>query len=412
MYLLFKEILAGKTRLFLTILAIAWATTTITFMLAVGEGLRLTLGNTTSSIGKNFMVVMGGQTSSTHEGHLPNQPVRLTPQDLAHIRQGIPNIQIMPEYQWTAAISYQGQSLTKSISAVYPDFAHLRNLSVQTGGRFIDDIDIKENRRVIVIGTEFAKEVLQDIHLNQLLGKILIIDQKPFKIIGVLAEKPPIGFYQMPDNYLAWIPASTYIIEKKPEEISNFLIFPQPNSQNENLKKQIIQLIASHHHLDPEDQNILNILDIQKRQQETQSALKGTEIFLGIVGAMTLVVAGVGIANVMFISVRRTTREIGIRMAIGARSGQILWRYITEALIATFVGGAIGITLAYGLVWGISQLPMDNPMFKYIGKPMPIFSFTVVGIVITTLGLVGLLAGFFPAKRAAAIDPAEALRHE
>jgi putative ABC transport system permease protein len=178
------------------------------------------------------------------------------------------------------------------------------------------------------------------------------------------------------------------------------------------LQKQLTSLVARYNGVDPQDETILTIVDIHDMQQKIQTTLNGTEIFLGIVGAMTLVVAGVGVANVMFISVKRATREIGIRMAVGARAWQILWHYIVEALVTTFIGGVIGISLAALLVWAVKQIPIDNEIFQFFGKPMPVLSGLVMVVVIITLGITGLLAGFFPAWRAANVNPVEALRHE
>ena len=136
------------------------------------------------------------------------------------------------------------------------------------------------------------------------------------------------------------------------------------------------------------------------------------ELFLGIVGGLTLIIAGIGIANVMFASVKKATRDIGIRMAVGARTDQILIHYIFEALFATLIGGTLGFVIAWSVVKGIGLIPISSDILIQMGKPKPVLSLTVIIVVMITLGLVGFLAGFFPARKASLINPAEALRHD
>lgn len=408
-----QDMRTAKTRLVLTMLAIAWATATITFMLSVGEGLRASLGAVASNAGKPFLVVSGGVTSSSRQGQTINQPVTITEEDFRNIKQAFPHIKIIPEYTFSAKSRYLDKTDNQEVSAVYPEYATLRNVAVQPGGRFIDELDIQANRHVIVLGADVAKKLAAATDQpTSLVGKTIFIDQQPFQIIGISTKKLGMIAYQMPDDYRAWVPASTYIIDKRPAEISHLLVFYPGQSSTSSLQKQLTSLIARYNGVDPQDETILTIIDIHKIQQEMRVALNGTEIFLGIVGAMTLVVAGVGVANVMFISVKRATREIGIRMAVGARAWQILWHYIVEALVTTFIGGVIGISFAVLLVWAVKQIPIDNEMFQFVGKPMPVLSGLVMVVVIITLGITGLLAGFFPAWRAANVNPVEALRHE
>ena len=140
--------------------------------------------------------------------------------------------------------------------------------------------------------------------------------------------------------------------------------------------------------------------------------LAGRRIVLGVSGALTLIVAGVGIANVMYVSVTNATRDIGIRLAVGARGYQILSQYILEALVATAVGGAVGIAASSLLVFGVGLIPMEADFFRFVGKPVPMLSLTVAVIVVAVLGVISLEAGYFPALRASRVAPAEALRYE
>ncbi len=405
-----KELLTEKTRLFLTILAVAWGTISIAIMLAVGEGLRLNFSKAMAGSGTNVLIVQGGQTSLASKGQTINQKVQLTLQDFQTLELGMPNIQITPEYTLYIPISYQDRTHNAQVSGVDPIYGELRYIQANAGGRFINELDNQERRQVIVLGNEVVK-VLFNPGENPV-GKMVVLNNHSFKVIGVMQNKLQMWNYQAPDNYLSWIPANTHTMLAAPEKIDTFVIVPNDPDQLSAIKTNIRNVIAQNHHLDPQDKSIITLQDSHESQEKTNALFRGMEIFLGIVGALTLVIAGVGVANVMFISVRRATRDIGIRMAVGARRYQILCHYIFEALLTTAVGGLIGLLGAKIIIALINRIPMQGKFFQFIGKPTPVLSALVISTVIVILGLIGFLAGFFPAKKAANIDPAEALRHE
>ena len=406
-----RELLAEKTRIILTVLAIAWGTFSISSMLAVGEGLRVVFGQAMAGAGKSILAIQGGQSSKAFKGMASNQMVYLTEEDLQAIRKGIPDIQITPEYVFSANYQYQQNRTSMMGSAVYPIYGTMRSLNVAANGRFINPLDIQQARRIVVLGNHLAQELFTD--GSDPVGKIVYINQLPFLVVGVLKPKIQTWSYNMPpDDYLAWIPATTYIAAAHPTAIDNLIIIANNPKMTDIIQRQIQQLIAYNHQLNPNDEEIINIQSAYDVQQKTQTLFGGMEIFLGIIGGLTLIVAGAGIANVMFASVKRATSEIGIRMAIGAMPYQVLWHYIIEALFATLIGGLIGLAVTKGLIMLINLVPIHSKIFQFTGTPRPILSSLVVVIVIITLGAIGLLAGFFPAKTAASIDPARALRHE
>jgi len=403
-----KELLAEKTRLFLTIFAIAWGTASITIMLAVGEGLRLNFGTAMSGAGESILAVQGGETTQMYQGQGINQAVLLTEQDLNAVQKSLTEVEVTAEYSFSAELKTAEKQQSSSVNAVYPDYQALRNITIKPGGRFINELDNSKQRHVIVLGKQLADAIFSDV--DDPVGQILQVENIPFTVIGVTAPKIQLWGYQMTDDYLAWIPAQTYKGLAAPNFITYMIVRLNDPAENELIQTQIRKIIAFNHHLSPKDDNIISVRDSIAVQEKTNLLFSGMQIFLGLIGSLTLIVAGVGVSNVMFVSVRRNIKEIGVRMAIGARSWQVLIHYVVEGLLASFAGGFLGLVVAWGVTKLIGLIPMNQPFFQQVGQPRPVLSITVVMIVIGLLGLIGFLAGFFPARKASQINPVEALR--
>ncbi len=412
MHRILKEIFTEKTRVILTIIAIAWGTIAISIMLAVGQGLRVTFKKGMDGIGQNVVYVMPGTTSTNYQGQGLNQPVTLRPEDYYAIAKKVSDIKVIsPEYAVKGAIQ-QGsfRSMNGTIKAVNPVYHQIRNIKIATPGRFINELDMKQASRVIVLGNKIAEQLFKN-H-ESALHRIVYINNWPYQVIGIMKAKVQMTMMNGNDSYEAWIPTSTFMTYNHPTELASIVYNAKENSNTENIKNQIREIIAFNHQFDPQDQSLVRFIDFQNIQQDTASFFLGLQLFLGIVGVLTLIVAGVGITNVMYVSVANSTKEIGIRMAIGARTNQILLQYILEALVVTFIGGVVGFILSFLIVLGMDQIPLTGGMFQYMGKPYPELSINVVLSVIFCLGLVGFFAGFFPARKASKILPAIALRHE
>lgn len=440
-----KELFTERTRILLTIFAVAWGTASIATMLAVGEGLRLTFGRAMLNSGNGILIIQGGETSKAYHGHKANEKINLVSTDLNLLKNAIPELKtISTEYSSWHSMQYDKQFRHGSILGVDPSYGVMRNIVLRPGGRFINSIDMQENRRVAVIGSQVAEQlfasnpqtklssgkrhsggkkigmikkmhntVFESSPADKAIGKTIIINQIPFIVIGVTEDKLQFWGYSWPqDNAQTWVPASTYYSLWRPQFVNDFVIIPKNSGQMDGLIKRIQQTIALKNGVSPEDEGILNTQNSQAAQEKTTTLFTGMEFFLGGVGTLTLLIAGVGIANVMYVSVSHATREIGIRMTVGAHSYQILGRYIAEAMLTTLLGGIIGVMLAWSVVELIQLIPMNSDFFVSIGRPRPVLSKMVVFIVIFILGIIGLLAGFFPARKASMINPAEALRYE
>jgi putative ABC transport system permease protein len=192
--------------------------------------------------------------------------------------------------------------------------------------------------------------------------------------------------------------------------VNSLVVRPSDPDRQEELKKEIFRVLAKKYRFDPADDRTLFIWDFIEAEKISNKIGFGVAIFLGSVGLLTLLIAGVGVANVMYVVVKERTHEIGIKMALGARRSYILSQFIFEALFIAFIGGAIGMLISWGVVSGVHLFPSDEGVMQFLGKP--ILSGSIMIMTTGILALIGLLAGFFPARRAASVDPVESLRYE
>lgn len=407
-----KEMLSEKVRLLLTILAIAWGTTSVSTMLAIGEGLRMTFSHAMNSVGKGLLIIYPGTSSVNYQGSGKGRVVYLTSQDLHDMESNIQDAKVVSaEYSFSAPLIKNKKTVYASPTAVFPIYGDIRSITPEKG-RFINPIDIEHNARVIFLGTTIATQLFKP--NENPIGKTVLLGKWPFTIIGIM--KPKLQFVSYGNSFdenRVWIPATTFAsLASDHYSFSDIVVLPQSSHAIKNIKHKIRHIVAQNQHLDPNDPNILDIQDLSDTQTTTNTIFLGIQIFLGIIGTITLMIASIGIANIMYISVNRATREIGTQMALGARSYHILSHYVIEGLIATMVGGLIGLLITEGLISVLSHIPIKAELYTLLGSPKPILSFNVVMTVIAVLGCVGLVSAILPAQKAARINPAEALRHE
>jgi putative ABC transport system permease protein len=277
------------------------------------------------------------------------------------------------------------------------------------GGRYINGVDVDLKRRVAFLGDALAEELFDE---EEPVGKTVLINKMPFVVVGVMQDKIQMGTYGGPDENNVIVPLSTFRAVFGRRYLSNFVVKAVTPAQNEAVKKRLYEVLGGRLRFDPEDERALQMWDTLESQRITINIGLGIEIFLGVIGALTLLIGGVGVANIMFAVVKHRTREIGVQMAMGARRSYVLGPLVVESLALTAIGGAIGTAVGLGIVELLAfvQSKSDSEAMRFLGSPT--FSPGVALVTILLLGGIGFLAGFFPARRAVSIQPADALRYE
>jgi putative ABC transport system permease protein len=403
------DLRAQKLRAGLTMFAMVWGTVAVVLLLAFGEGLKVAISTGLLNAGERLYMVYGGTTSKDFQG-LPNgRQIRLTENDLALLRRSIPEIELSsPSYgRWGTSLKVGENKTTTYMEGIEPEFSEMRRMFARAGGRFINHDDLDRRRRVVFLGNKLAERLFG---AEDPVGKTVLLDGLPFTVIGVMQKKFQDSSNNGPDEDRAVIPATTLAAIYGPRYVSHLLIRPRDLRSAPDVKRQIFETLGRRYQFDPTDERALPMWDFIEDQKEANAIGLGIQIFLGLVGAFTLLVAGVGVANIMYVVVKERTREIGIKRAVGARKPHLVSQFVFESVLISFLGGLIGLGVSALVVAGVNALPGDDAAMQYIANP--ILSWPIALICVSILLMIGLLAGILPARRAAAVDPVEALRYE
>jgi putative ABC transport system permease protein len=398
-----------KKRAFLTIAAIAWGTVAIMLLLAFGEGLKRQLSKNRKSMGENIAVMWPGETTKPWKGLPQGRPVRLRVDDVAFLRERLPDLQIVGEVvSWRTVLTYGKKTVNGRVIGANHEYGEVRFHYPVAGGRFFGPVDEAEKRRVIFLGDELAKDLFGG---ETPVGKTLLVNGSPFTVLGVMQKKIQMGMYGGPDATHAVIPITTFRALFGRDQLNVLLVqVARPEGMKSALRR-VNEVMGGRYQYDPTDDRVLGTWDTVKSSRVMTNILLGIELFLGVIGALTLLIGGVGVANIMYAVVKERTKEIGVKMALGARASWITLPFVLEGFTYTLVGGLAGMLIAVLIVIALGFVPTaGNKALEFMGKPalsLPI-GLATAGI----LGVLGMLAGYFPARRAAAVDPAATLRYE
>ncbi|MBK5255217.1 MAG: ABC transporter permease [Vicinamibacteria bacterium] len=398
----------NRKRMLLTVVAIGWGTLSIVMLLSFGEGMKRAFHKGTRGMGENIGVLWPGSTTRAYGGMGSGRSISFQDDDGEMLLARIPSLAaVSREYSRRRGLTVGEKTVNARVRGVDPSFGWIRNHVPQPGGRFINEEDIRQKRRVIFLGEELAWDLFGS---QDVVGRELSVNQSVFQVIGVAQKKTMMGMYSGPDKNQAAIPATTLRAMYTDARVDNFIYLPKSLETADLAKAEIYRVLAAKYRFDPEDRRALSIWDTRDNQRITDNIALGIQIFLGIIGALTLFVGGMGVANIMYAVVKERTREIGIKMALGAKARQVMAPFVLESMVITGAGGALGTAVSLSIITIIGLLPLQGDAFDLMG--IPTFS---PGIAIATsliLGAVGMFAGYFPARRAASINPAESLRYE
>jgi len=399
-----RDLRAQKLRTFLTIFGVVWGTVAILVLLAFGNGFQKQTMKTMYGIGESIILLFPGQTAKSFEGYGPNRRIRFREEDATLLKDEISLIkQISPEYStWDTPLRVKTNVRNPNVTGVIPVYADMRNIQPQTGSRFLNDLDVELKRRVVFLGDELADYLFSG---ENPVGKYVFVGETPFLVVGVMLHKEQDSSYNSRDKDRAFIPASTFSSLFGHQYVNNVVIKPIHPVFSSMIQDRIYEVLGKKYKFDPTDKEALSIWDTTEFQKMVWYIFLGFNIFMGILGAFTLTVGGIGVANIMYVVVQERTNEIGIRRSVGAKKHHIMIQFFVETFFIIAIGACIGILISLVLLFLISMLPID----EFVGTPS--ISLWIAAIALSVLAGIGFIAGFFPARKAANLNVVECLHY-
>jgi len=410
----FLSIRQNRSRSLLSLLGITWGISCFLILFAYGDGMGRAMRIALSYFGDTVNIVWNGQTSMQAGGQRAGRRVRMELRDVEEIRQNCTLVKrISPEVYRYLELSYENKSTLNGVRGVNAEYPLMRGMFVEEG-RGISAEDVMQQRRVAFIGMDLRQRLFSN---APALGETIRINGITFTVIGVMKKKILISNYFSMDDENAFIPYTTMGIFTSTRFLSVLVFQPVSGAMNQAAQQQVRQQLAKSHYFNSRDDKALlfhSSADIENILNGLTAATKG---LLVIVGMFTLGIGGVGVMNIMLVTVTERTREIGIRKALGAKRSHIQLQFLAEGLAITLLGGLLGYLLALVITSLIGSLPFfSNLAFgrarNYEGDIYLLVSLSAFYTSMATLTVVGLLSGFLPARKAAAMDPVAALRYE
>jgi len=410
---LFRDTLATlwaqKRRTLLTMFGIAWGIISITVMVAAGEGLGDGIQKNQQTFGKDVMIVFSGRTSMQAGGARAGRAMHWMEEDYKNVAAESPACKyVMPELGNDVQVRSLFNSGTIPVVGALPPFSEIRSVA-PAEGRFYNNEDNEDARNVAFLGSDTKKQLFAE---REALGQTIWMNGIPYTVIGVMKSKEQNSSYDGFDTRKIFIPFNSMRRDfpNKPPAVQHtvdrLLVAPWSVETHKDCIRQLRHTLARLHNFDPRDEEAAAIWDTVRNAQANRMIILGMEYFMGAVGIATLFLGGLSVMNVMLVSVRERTREIGVRMALGATRHSILRQFFMETIFVVAISGGVGLLLSYGFCGLVNLAPMP-PFFTGM-----LTSWKIGAMSVSLLGLIAILSAVYPANRAASVDPIEALRFE
>jgi putative ABC transport system permease protein len=398
----------NRRRTALTMLGMAWGIATVVMLLAYGDGFGRACANIFANFGTKLIIIVPGRSSMQAGGEKAGAPVRLTLDDVDLLTTNIPQItHITPGCNKDATVQYDTRSYTMNVNGEYPNTFAIRALTLEQG-RFYNAEDQIQRARVAVIGSESKEKLFSG---RNAVGEHIRLDGVSYEVVGVLAAKMQAGDDNI--NRVVYVPF-TSMSDLKDTHYIDSIWFNYETNDYQRIEQSVRYTLAGQHRFNPADRRALFVFNLMEQVHQFEIITIGLKILLAFIGTLTLGIGGVGLMNIMLVSVTQRTREIGVEKALGARRRHIFFQFLAEALTITFIGGVLGIILAYAVAFSVGRLTLYSAMAKHAeaGDIRLMINPLTLVVAVLILSAVGLVSGMVPAIRASRLDPIEALRYE
>lgn len=398
----------NRRRTALTMLGMAWGIATVVMLLAYGNGFGQACENIFANFGTKLVIVVPGTTGMQAGGQKAGNAIRFTVDDVDTLTTNLPQIShITPSVDKQANVQYDTRAFTWTVTGNDPSVLEIRSLKVDQG-RFYNMEDQIQHARVAVVGSEAKEKLFSG---RNALGEHIRLDGLSFEVVGVLSPKMQEGNSDI--NRTVYVPFTT-MSELKDTRYLDSIWFNYQTPEYERLEQAVRTILSVPHKFNSADHQAVRVFNLMMQVHQFEMITMGLKILMGFIGTLTLGIGGVGLMNIMLVSVTQRTREIGVQKALGAKRRYILMQFLAEALTITFIGGVLGVILAYTVSLSVGRLTLYSAFAKN-GQAGDIRLIIAPGTLIAAtliLGFVGLISGMVPALRAARLDPIEALRYE